>query len=261
MKRFKIIALAILLTAGLAACSTNKAPIEDLEEQAQNGEGDEVTPGVDANNSNEVITDNKNDAAEQVNDEDANDLDKEDDDFEYTEDGLISPEDAQKTIQDTSDRVIMALKNKDMEALSTLIHPEQGVRFTLYSFVHLDTDVVFNNENIKNFFNDTIAYIWGYFDGSGDPVKMTPAVYFDKFIYNQDFLNAEQIGYNTVLSGGNVLNNQFEVYTNPIIVEYYFPGFEPEMEGLDWQSLSLVFEKHTDGNWYLVGIINNRNTV
>lgn len=59
-------------------------------------------------------------------------------------------------------------------------------------------------------------------------------------MYSADFINAPEIGYNEVLSQGNMLENQFEVYHNPIIVEYYFPGFNPEYEGLDWQSLRLV---------------------
>ena len=57
-----------------------------------------------------------------------------------------------------------------------------------------------------------------------------------------------------------MLENQFEVYDNPIIVEYYFPGFNPEYEGMDWKSLRLVFEQYED-NWYLVGIIHNQWTI
>ena len=39
------------------------------------------------------------------------------------------------------------------------------------------------------------------------------------------FLNAEEIGYNEVLSSGNMLENQFEVYDNAIVVEVLLPGF------------------------------------
>jgi len=59
---------------------------------------------------------------------------------------------------------------------------------------------------------------------------------------SEDFKNTEQIGYNEVLSSGNMLENQFEVYDNAIIAEYYFPGFKPEYESIDWKSLRLVFE-------------------
>ena len=68
------------------------------------------------------------------------------------------------------------------------------------------------------------------------------------------------MGYNEVLSYGNMLENQFKVYHNPIVVEYYFPGMNPDYGGLDWRSLRLVFEQF-EGQWYLVGIINNEWTV
>ena len=38
-----------------------------------------------------------------------------------------------------------------------------------------------------------------------------PGEYYHRFIYSADFVNAEQIGYNEVLSFGNMLENQFEV--------------------------------------------------
>jgi hypothetical protein len=43
-------------------------------------------------------------------------------------------------------------------------------------------------------------------------------------------------------------------------VEYYFPGFEAQYEGMDWKSLRLVFEQH-QGSWKLVGIIHNEWTI
>lgn len=261
MRRYKIFALTALLSATLCACSTNKAPVEDLKEQIQDGEDDSSSLSLDTNNNHEVITDNGNKAIASVNDADRNDLNSNNQEYEYIKEGLIPPEEAERIIKDTSERVIMALKNKDMETLSELIHPEQGVRFTLYSFVNRDKDMVFDREKMLQFFQDEKEYTWGFFDGNNAPVKMTPSAYFDEYVYSQDFREADQIGYNQILSGGNTLNNQFEVYVNPIITEYYFAGFDPAMEGLDWQSLSLVFEEHTDGTWYLVGIINNRMTV
>ena len=68
----------------------------------------------------------------------------------------------------------------------------------------------------------------------------------------------EQIGYNQVLSTGNMLENQFEVYDNPIIVEY-FPGLS-RLTGMDWQSLRLVFEEY-ENEWRLTGIIHNQWTI
>ncbi|MGB4440375.1 MAG: hypothetical protein WBJ13_14380, partial [Sedimentibacter sp.] len=63
-----------------------------------------------------------------------------------------------------------------------------------------------------------------------------------------------------VLSSGNMAENQYEVYENAIVVEYYFPGFNPDFGGADWKSLRLVFEEY-EGAWKLVGIIHNQWTI
>lgn len=120
--------------------------------------------------------------------------------------------------------------------------------------------MVFTKEDMKRFFDDTSQYLWGHYDGTGDEIRLTPSEYYGRFIYSEDFKNAPQVGYNEVLSFGNMLENQFEVYESPIVVEYYFPGFDPDYEGLDWKSLRLVFEQYED-DWKLVGIIYNQWTI
>ena len=67
------------------------------------------------------------------------------------------------------------------------------------------------------------------------------------------------IGYNEVLSFGNVLENQFEVYENGIVVEYYFLGFNLDYCGMDWIRLLLFFKQYED-SWKLVGVIHNQWT-
>jgi len=178
----------------------------------------------------------------------------------YNEEGIISPEYAEKVISEISDNVIQAIRDKDFELVSEFVHPVKGVRFTPYTYVEPDRDVVFSKEEIKKFFENTEQILWGYYDGSGFDILLTPAEYYERFIYSRDFANAEQVGYNEVLSYGNAIVNHFEVYEDPIVVEYYFAGSNPEYDGLDWRSLSLVFEEY-EGSWKLVGIINNEWTI
>lgn len=180
--------------------------------------------------------------------------------FDYTEDGVIVPEQAKAVIEERSDRVIRLIRDKDFRTLAGFVHPEKGVRFTPYTYVMVDIDVVLNRDKIADFFEDDTEYLWGYFDGTGDEILMTPRQYYQRFIYTRDFASAPEVGYNEVLSYGNMLENQFKVYHNPIVVEYYFPGMNPDYGGLDWRSLRLVFEQF-EGQWYLVGIINNEWTV
>lgn len=180
--------------------------------------------------------------------------------YELTEEGIIKPEIAKQIIEDTSYKTIKAIGSKDFQTLSQFAHPVKGVRFTPYTNVSVDNDVVLNKEEIKNFFDDKEVYIWGNYDGSGTEIALSTTDYYKQFIYTADFINPEEIGYNVVLSSGNMAENQYEVYENAIIVEYYFSGFNPDFGGADWQSLRLVFEPY-ENEWKLVGIIHNQWTI
>ncbi len=152
------------------------------------------------------------------------------------------------------------LKNKDMEGLASVVHPLMGVRFTPYEYIDLQNDLVFTKDRIATFLDDTQNYTWGSFDGSGEPIIMTFSEYFDRFIYDIDFANAQMIGNNYSIGKGNSQNNISEAYPDAYYIEFHFPGFESEYEGMDWRSLRLVYEK-MDGVWYLVGIVHGEWTI
>ena len=180
-------------------------------------------------------------------------------DSDLNEEGIIKSEVAKEIIEKIAYELIVAIKDKD-PVISNYVHPVKGVRFTPYTTVSIESDIIFNKEDMKSFFDDESSYVWGYYDGIGDEIKLTPSQYYEKFIYSQDFMHTAEIGYNEVLSDGNMNENQFEIYKNPIVVEYYIPEVNPEFGGLDWQSLRLVFEEY-EGNWKLVGIIHNQWTI
>jgi hypothetical protein len=232
-KKLLVIGISIILVFSLTACQSN--------ENSKGNEDNGNTPAV-------------------KNDENNKDVQKAEIELEFTEEGIIKPEIAEKIIKETSDQLIQAIGSKDAELIAAFVHPVKGVRFTPYTYVSPDIDQVFDQEQMKNFFDDQKVYFWGNYDGTGDEIRLTPSQYYDRFIYSEDFVNAEEVGYNQVLSLGNMLENQFEVYENPIIVEYYFSGFDPKYEGIDWRSLRLVFEEYED-QWKLVGIINNQWTI
>ena len=155
--------------------------------------------------------------------------------------------------------VVLALKNKDAEQLSTFIHQVKGVRFSPYAYVG-NEDKTMTVEEIKNFFTDKKKYNWGVYDGSGESIIFTPKEYYQRFIYNVDYLNAPQVSYDKTLGQGNTINNAREFYPGATIIEYHFPGIDPQYQGMDWTSLRLVFQK--EGNtWYLVGIIKDNWTI
>ena len=163
-------------------------------------------------------------------------------------------------IQEKADRILLAMKNKDMNALSSFVHPQKGLRFSPYTNINTSTDLIFPVASISNLLSNNTTYNWGKYDGSGNPIDLIFNDYYAKFIYDKDFLAAPQISFNEVLQRGNMINNIATVYPQGVTIEYHFPGFEEQYKGMDWESLKLVFEQ-SGTDWYLVGIIHEQWTI
>ena len=155
---------------------------------------------------------------------------------------------------------VTLLKNQDMAGLEAFVDPIKGLRFTPYSFIDTGADQVFTATQIPALLTDTGTYLWGAYDGSGDPIQLTPQNYFDKFVYDVDFANPNLIGNNVIIGTGNTTNNIVAAYPGASFVEFHFTGFDTQYSGMDWESLRLVFEK-TGGIWYLVGIVHDQWTI
>lgn len=157
------------------------------------------------------------------------------------------------------DDVLLAIKNNDLLILSTFVWT-QGLRFSPYTYINTGSDIILSTEEIYNWLAmSNIRNRWAY-DGTGFPIELWIGQYFEKFVNNADYANAPEIIYNQVSERGNNMNNIAEVYEGKQRVEFYFPWFDPEFVGLDWKSLTLVFDQ-VDGNWELVGIIHNQWTI
>ncbi|NLN66403.1 MAG: GerMN domain-containing protein [Clostridiaceae bacterium] len=183
-----------------------------------------------------------------------------DEPFERNEDFIKASYEVEAKLRELGENTLKALRDRDMVFLSSIIHPDKKVRFSPYTYVDVEKDLVFSSEEIKHINDSDKVYTWGAYDGSGDPIKLTFEEYLSAFVYDKDFLNAEYVGYNEYIGQGNTINNIFDVYPDGKLLEYYFSGFEPEYEGLDWESLKLIFEEK-DGSWYLVGIVHDQWTI
>ena len=170
---------------------------------------------------------------------------------------LVTPEQSQ--VLPLAESTIQALKNRDMAALASLAHPQNGVRFSPYSYV-LPEHLSFAPESLATLLDDPNTYTWGTFDGSGEPIQMTFKDYFERFVYSKDFASAGQVSLDQRLGRGNTIDNSHEYFPGSVVVEYYLPGENPEYGGLDWQSLRLVFQQ-VDGKWYLAGVIHDEWTI
>lgn len=155
---------------------------------------------------------------------------------------------------------IQLIKSKDLAGLAEIVHPEKGVRFTPYPYVDLEGDKVFTAQAVAALPGDATVYLWGNYDGSGEPIKLSFADYYQRFIYDHEFAEPQIIGNNVVIGTGNTQDNVQQAYPAGKFVEFHFEGFDPQYEGIDWSSLKLVFEQQ-NGTWFLVGIVHGEWTI
>ncbi len=173
---------------------------------------------------------------------------------------VADPQKEVLSLRETADQDLQALKAKDFAALSASVHPDKGVRFSPYAFVDGANDITFSPAQVAGLADDSEIYLWGAYDGSGEPIELNFADYYSKFILSHDFTQAKEVGENEIQGSGNTTNNLSEAYPAAQFVEYHFPGFDPQYEGMDWESLRLVYE-NIDSQWYLVGVIHDQWTI
>ena len=170
--------------------------------------------------------------------------------------------DSNAPLLEAGNAVLDALKRSDIQTLSALVDPERGVTFTPYSTVDPHSDLTFSPDQLSQAWANGARYIWGHTQGKGDAITMTLPEYLQSYVFNADYTQAPIIGVNSVLSSGNSLENVEDAYPDDRFLEYYFPGQDPEIGGLDWCALKLVFsdEGHA-GTYKLVGIIHSEWTI
>ena len=156
--------------------------------------------------------------------------------------------------------IINSIKDKDFNKLSTFVHPSKGLRFSPYDYIDTETSKVFTVEEVKGLVDDEQVYLWGHYDGTGDPIELNFNEYYERFIYDADFANPQVIGNDVAVSYGNAIDNTKEIYPNSHFIELHFKGLDPKYEGMDWRSLKLIFEQE-DGEWYLVAIVHGEWTI
>ena len=165
------------------------------------------------------------------------------------------------SVRAVADQVIAAIKGQDGAALSVFVRPSRGVRFSPYAFVDVKKDVVLSGADVATFWDSTKVYTWGREDATGDPIKLTPTKYAERYVFDVDFSAATTVSENDDQAHGNTVNNAAEVYPGDTRVEYYVAGDAVGGQpGNDWKALRLVFEKVGD-SWYLVGIIHDEWTM
>ncbi len=164
-----------------------------------------------------------------------------------------SAADVKAALTNRARNAVLALRAQDMARFATYVHPQQGVRFSPYAYVNTRQDLTYHADQVTTLLSDTTPKRWGDYDGSGKPILLTFAMYFHQFIYDRDFANASEIGYNHTIRAGTIIDNSRSVYPQGIMIDFHAasnPG------GMDWASLRLMFEEF-NGKWYIVGVIHD----
>lgn len=152
------------------------------------------------------------------------------------------------------------IKEGNFEKLSEMVHPEDGVYFSPYSNIDLKTDIHFTADKIADFASDGTEYLWGYTDGEGAPIKLTPKAYFAKYVFDEDYTASPVIGRNYIVKSGNSIENVQTVFPDCQFVEFHYPGIDEQYKGMDWVSLRLVFREYK-GEYKIVAIVHDQWTI
>ncbi|RPF52170.1 hypothetical protein [Aquisalibacillus elongatus] len=178
-----------------------------------------------------------------------------DDDVQPEEEAESEPQSTEEIVTGLADEVIELLSTQTMDRLSGYVDEEKGLLFSPY--LHVDEEaVVMEPEEVANFFNDESTYVWGQEAGSGRPIELTPAEYYNEWIMDQDYKDADQVRYEKYKNNGNIPNNLDETFPDAKVVEY----FVESTDGLNWGALNLVFAKNKSDEWKLVAIVHDQWT-
>ncbi len=163
-----------------------------------------------------------------------------------------------REIRILNNEILELLKTKNYAEFAEHIHPEKGIRFSMYGYVQPKKDKVFTKEDFLKYIGTDIKFTWGAKDGTGDLLQLSLRNYMEKWVFVKDFTIAETFTDETKQRGNTVINLK-EVYPNSIFTENFLKGSKEYAE-MDWSVLRLVFEEF-EGKLFLVAIINDQWTI
>ena len=153
---------------------------------------------------------------------------------------------------------INALKENNIDNLSKVISKD-WVRFSPYSYVDIDKHIVLRKD-IKEAFDSEVKYVRGSEDGTGDPIILSFKDYLKKYVYDIDFATIAERNEDTILQRGNMINNIEDIYTGASTIEFFVPGINPEYEGMDRRSLTLILQQE-NWEWKIKAIVHSQWTI
>lgn len=154
------------------------------------------------------------------------------------------------------DSILQIMEAKEYAGLARFISDE-GIFFSPYGSADTTKSKVLSRLQYLELLKNNKQVLWGHADGTGEAIRLTIPQYFKKYVYDVAFLKAEQTSVNKLIDPDSAISKVPSVYANHPFVQFYFPGFNKEYEGMDWKSLLLVF-KQQQSKYYLVAVIHNQ---
>ncbi|MBC7960812.1 MAG: hypothetical protein H7X94_13215 [Vallitaleaceae bacterium] len=157
--------------------------------------------------------------------------------------------------------ILQLIKDEDYAALSEYVSDDYKLGLSPYSNADFATLVYFTAADVVSIPTTPTIINWGIQDGSGEPILLKPSDYFAEYVYDQDFVAAPNISVDTVIGTGNMIDNTSNAPIVDHFVEFHFPSFDPQYDGMDWESLRLAFKIDGLGDYKLVLIIHDQWTI
>lgn len=173
---------------------------------------------------------------------------------------ISKPTASDSQLLNISEDILLAIREKNFKKIADFVHPRTGVRFSPYAYIDTSTAKILSRAQLIQYGPTGVKFTWGILDAREEPIVASIRDYFNNYVYPLDFLNAPQKSVNRFLGSGNSLNNLKEIYPGSDFTEFYFPGIDPKYEGMDWETLRLVFKKENN-QYYLVAIVHDEWTI
>lgn len=157
----------------------------------------------------------------------------------------LSPADARALLAAPVEKIVIALRDKRMKDLASFVNPAWGLQFAPYVSVLTSGTVKVPHAELPGLFAQTHKRDWGTEDGSGDPLRLTFAEYYRRFVYDRDYVHPPNLSFNTFLGSSNDVNEVDSVFPQGQTAELLFAASEAEQ----FSSMVLVFERDQTRWW------------
>ncbi|MCU7694530.1 hypothetical protein ACFSPU_07695 [Haoranjiania flava] len=155
-----------------------------------------------------------------------------------------------------SNAVLETLEQKNFDKLASYVDPVLGVVFAPYSFIENSRQNHFTKDDVVKFGKSNTRRIWGYADGSGEPINLSFKEYIDEYVYDADFLMLTSVEANkSLFRKSNGVDNSLQKFPGKTFVDYYKKPKAGESE-FDWKNLRLIFNER-EGHYYLIAVVHN----